>query len=118
MIWNKAMECAERETMNQLQLHKLQSTVKRIYQNVDSYRDRMQEVGIKPGDIQSLDDLKHLPFCTKADLRDNYPYGMFSSPSVKSCESTLPVEQRENPRWWGTPETTWITGRNAWPELW
>ncbi len=80
MIWNKAMECAEREAMNQLQLHKLQSTVKRIYQNVDSYRDRMQEVGIKPGDIQSLDDLKHLPFCTKADLRDNYPYGMFSSP--------------------------------------
>lgn len=80
MIWNKAMECADRETMERLQLHKLKSTVERIYQNVEPYRNRMQEEGIKPGDIQSLEDLKHLPFCTKGDLRDNYPYGMFSSP--------------------------------------
>jgi len=80
MIWNKAVECADRETMDQTQLKKLKGTVARLYQNVESYRYKMQERGIAPGDIQSLDDLKHLPFTTKADLRDNYPYGMFSSP--------------------------------------
>ena len=80
MIWNRPMECADRETMRALQLKKLQATVKRVYQNVEPYRLRMQEKGIKPGDIQSLDDLKYLPFTTKADLRDNYPYGMFSAP--------------------------------------
>lgn len=80
MIWNKAMECADREAIEKVQLHKLKGTVKRMYQNVETYRTKMQEKGIKPGDIQSLDDLKNLPFCTKADLRDNYPYGMFSSP--------------------------------------
>ncbi|MEA4922242.1 MAG: phenylacetate--CoA ligase [Eubacteriaceae bacterium] len=80
MIWNKAMECAERETLEKIQMHKLRGTVKRMYQNVETYRTKMQAKGIKPGDIQSLEDLKELPFCTKSDLRDNYPYGMFSSP--------------------------------------
>lgn len=80
MIWNEAMECADRETLEQIQLRKLKSTVKRMYQNVETYRLKMQERGLKPGDIQSLEDLKRLPFTTKNDLRDNYPYGMFSSP--------------------------------------
>jgi len=79
MIWNKAAECADRETMDRIQLKKLQATVKRVYQNVQPYREKMQEAGITPGDIQSLDDLKNLPFTNKTDLRDNYPYGMFSS---------------------------------------
>lgn len=80
MIWNKAMECADRETLRELQLKKLKATVKRVYQNVEPYRLKMQEAGIKPGDVQSLDDLKYLPFTTKTDLRDNYPYGMFAAP--------------------------------------
>ncbi len=80
MIWNKAMECSDRDTMNRLQLRKLQATIKRVYQNVEPYRLKMQSLGLKPGDIQSLDDIKKLPFTTKSDLRDAYPYGMFSSP--------------------------------------
>jgi phenylacetate-CoA ligase len=80
MIWNKAAECANRETLNQIQLKKLKGTVARIYQNVEPYREKMQAKGIMPGDIQSLEDLKQLPFTYKSDLRDYYPYGMFSSP--------------------------------------
>jgi phenylacetate-CoA ligase len=80
MIWNKAAECAEREELEQVQLRKLKGTVSRMYQNVEPYRIKMQEKGIMPGDINSLDDLKNLPFTYKSDLRDYYPYGMFSSP--------------------------------------
>jgi phenylacetate-CoA ligase len=80
MIWNKAAECADRETLNQIQLKKLKGTVSRLYQNVEPYREKMQKKGIMPGDIQSLADLQNLPFTYKSDLRDYYPYGMFSSP--------------------------------------
>jgi len=80
MIWNKAAECADRESLEQVQLKKLKGTVARMYQNVEPYREKMQKKGIMPGDIQSLADLKNLPFTYKSDLRDYYPYGMFSSP--------------------------------------
>ncbi len=80
MIWNKAMECADRETMEAIQLRKLKETVKRVHTNVRPYRERMQALGVTPEDIQTLDDLKKLPFTTKTDMRDNYPYGLFASP--------------------------------------
>lgn len=80
MIWNKAMECIDREKLEEIQLAKLKKTVSRMYQNVETYRTRMQEKGLTPGCIRSLDDLKKLPFTYKDDLRDGYPYGMFSSP--------------------------------------
>lgn len=74
------MECADRETLERIQLQKLRKTVKRMYQNVERYRQKMQEKGIQPGDIKTLEDLQMLPFCTKEDLRDEYPYGFFASP--------------------------------------
>ena len=80
MIWNKAAECADREALEQIQLKKLKGTVARMYQNVEPYRAKMQEKGIMPGDVKTLGDLKNLPFTYKSDLRDYYPYGMFSSP--------------------------------------
>lgn len=79
MIWNKTAECAERKELEKIQLTKLKRTVERIYKNVETYRDKMQQKGIAPGDITSLEDLKKLPFTTKDDLRENYPYGMFAS---------------------------------------
>ena len=79
MIWAKE-ETLTREEMNVLQLKRLQETVSRVYEKVEPYRKKMDEIGIKPQDIKSLDDLKRLPFVTKQDLRDNYPFGLFAVP--------------------------------------
>lgn len=78
MYWNEKYECMPREELEQLQLEKLQDMVDRAFHNVDHYRKAFQEIGAEPGDIKCLADLKKLPFTTKQDLRDNYPYGMFA----------------------------------------
>ncbi len=80
MYWNEHIECMPREQLRDLQSRRLSDTVYRVYQNVPFYRKKMQELGIAPEDIKSIDDIKYLPFTTKADLRDNYPYGLFASP--------------------------------------
>lgn len=74
------MECADRESMRSLQLDKLQRTVKHEYENVAPYRKKMDEVGVKPEDIKTLDDIRKLPFTTKEDLAENYPTGLFAKP--------------------------------------
>ncbi len=79
-IWDPTYECMAREDLRQLQLERLQATINRVYKNVTCYRNKFNELGIVPEDIQSLDDLKKLPFTTKEDLRLNYPYGMFAVP--------------------------------------
>lgn len=78
--WDEHMECMDRSTLQEIQLKRLVETVKRVYTSVPYYRKKMQERGIIPEDIKSLDDLKKLPFTTKQDLRDNYPYGLFAVP--------------------------------------
>ncbi len=78
--WNPVYECMSREEMRRVQSERLINTVKRIYYNVPFYREKMQKKGIEPGDIKSIDDLKKLPFTYKQDLRDNYPYGLFTVP--------------------------------------
>lgn len=80
MYWNKRYETMSRDELEQLQLERLQATVLRAYHNVSHYRKAMQEKGIEPFDIKTLNDLQKLPFITKADLRDNYPYGLFAVP--------------------------------------
>ena len=80
MYWNQFYECMDRESIVKLQNERLQNTVRRIYHNVPSYRSKMQEKGVEPGDIKTIDDLHMLPMTTKIDLRDGYPYGMFSTP--------------------------------------
>ena len=77
MIWSKE-EMLSREEIEKIQLERLKETVKRVYEKVEPYRKKMIEAGVKPEDIKSLADLKKLPFVTKADLRDNYPYGLFA----------------------------------------
>lgn len=74
------LETMSREDMRQLQLGKLQETVKRVYENVPFYKQAFDAKGVKPEDIQSMEDLAKLPFTTKQDLRDNYPFGMFAVP--------------------------------------
>ncbi|MBQ2678511.1 MAG: phenylacetate--CoA ligase [Firmicutes bacterium] len=80
MYWNEAIECASRDLLDSIQLRKLKATVKRMYTYVEPYRNKMQEAGVLPEDIRTLDDIRKLPFCTKEDLRDNYPYGFFAAP--------------------------------------
>ena len=79
-IWNRRCETMSREEMEQLQLERLQLTVNRAYRNVRFYHRRFERLGIEPEDVGSLDDLKRLPFTTKEDLCDAYPYEMFSVP--------------------------------------
>lgn len=74
------MECASREDMKKLQDERLVAQVKRVYENVKYYRDLMDEKGVKPEDINSTDDLHKLPFISKSDLRDAYPYGLLAVP--------------------------------------
>jgi phenylacetate-CoA ligase len=69
-----------REQLKDLQLERLRKTLERVYHNVPFYRQKLQEAGFEPGDLQSLDDLQKLPFTAKQDLRDNYPFGMFAVP--------------------------------------
>lgn len=78
--WNKTYECMERTALRELQGERLRATVKRVYENVPFYREKMQQKGITPMDIRTIDDIVKLPFTVKDDLRDNYPYGLFASP--------------------------------------
>ncbi len=80
MIWNKAIECASREEMAAIQSERLVKTVERVYHNIPSYREKMQAKGLVPADIKSIEDISKLPFTEKTDLRDNYPFGMFTVP--------------------------------------
>jgi phenylacetate-CoA ligase len=80
MIWNPEYESMPREKLTELQLHRLQTTAAWAYGQVDVYRRRMDEQGVAPAQIRSIDDVRRLPFTTKDDLRDNYPYGLFAVP--------------------------------------
>ena len=80
MIWNETVECMDREEMKKFQSIRLRRVVERVYHNCEPYRKRMQEAGVTPEDINSIDDIVKLPFSSKKDLRDYYPFGLLSSP--------------------------------------
>ena len=80
MILNEKYECMDAASKRELQSERLRDTVRRVYENVQPYRRKMQEAGIRPDDIRNMDDLQKLPFTAKDDLRDSYPYGMFAVP--------------------------------------
>ncbi|MCD8044025.1 MAG: phenylacetate--CoA ligase [Tannerellaceae bacterium] len=80
MIWNETIECMSREEMRKLQSIRLKKVVEHVYHNTPFYRKKMQELGITPDDIESVDDIVKLPFTTKQDLRDNYPFGLMAKP--------------------------------------
>ena len=80
MIWNESKECMSRDEMTSLQNARLSKVVSRVYHNVEYYRKKMQAFGLEPGDICGIEDINKLPYTTKDDLRDTYPYGLFASP--------------------------------------
>ena len=81
MIWNERKECMSRDEMTNLQSARLVKLVDRVYHSVEYYRKKMQALGLEPGDIRGIEDLDKLPFTTKDDLRDTYPFGMFAVPN-------------------------------------
>lgn len=78
------IECASREKIKSLQDERLAAQVKHVYNNVPYYRNKMDEKGVKPEDIKTTEDLYKLPFLSKADLRDEYPFGLLAVP-LKDC---------------------------------
>jgi len=80
MIWNPTKECMSRQDMRNLQGKRLHKIVEYVYHNVPFYRHKLQEAGITPDDIQTVKDIQKLPFTTKQDLRDNYPFGLQAAP--------------------------------------
>lgn len=77
---DEKIECMDRKSLKKLQSERLLKTLKRVYDNVPTYRAKMDEKGIKVEDIKGVEDLSKLPFTVKQDLRANYPFGMFASP--------------------------------------
>lgn len=80
MIWNETKECMSREDMKKLQSARLRKLVDYVYHNVEFYRKKMQAVGLMPADIKGIEDIEKLPFTTKDDLRETYPFGLFAVP--------------------------------------
>ncbi len=79
-IWNPHFESMDRDGIKHIQNERLRETVERVYFSVPYYRNKMQEAGLGPENIHSIEDLPRLPFTTKQDLRDNYPFGLFAVP--------------------------------------
>lgn len=78
--WNKQAETMPRDELTALQGKRLKQAVERAYNHVACYRKKMQDIGLEPGDIRGMEDISKLPFTTKQDLRDNYPFDMFAAP--------------------------------------
>ncbi|MDR1540242.1 MAG: phenylacetate--CoA ligase [Clostridiales bacterium] len=83
MIWNKDIECASRKEIADIQWQRLKKTVSHVYENVPFYRSRLDAAQLQPEALKTLDDFRRLPFTTKSDLRDNYPYNFFAVPMKK-----------------------------------
>ena len=79
-IWDPKHECMSVDERTALQNERLRATVKREYENVKVYRERMDAKGVTPDDIKTVEDIKYLPFTNKEDLRTEFPYGLFAAP--------------------------------------
>jgi phenylacetate-CoA ligase len=113
MIYDIEYETMPREALESIQLKRLQATLSRVYATVPFYRKQFTDAGILPGDISKLDDLQSLPFTTKKDLRDNYPFGMFAVP----MDNVVRIHASSGTT--GQPTVVGYTARdiNTWAEL-
>ncbi|MFA5097167.1 MAG: phenylacetate--CoA ligase [Candidatus Margulisiibacteriota bacterium] len=97
MIWEERVECAEAGALKDLQSRNLKETVRYVNENSPFYRKRFDELGVKPGSINDISDITRLPFTTKEDLRDNYPFGLFSVPLRSLAEIHVSSGTTGNP---------------------
>ena len=115
LIWNRPMETMDREKLAKLQGERLHKTIQRVYKNVPMYRQRMQEKGLDPNDIRTIDDLKYLPFTQKTDLRDNYPFGtVCGEPRRDSAAARVIGHDRQADSRGLYPERPGWYGRSSW----
>ena len=96
-ILNPSIETMNRKELLELQLERLQIVVNQAYSNVDFYRKKFDEAGLSPDEIKTLDDLRRIPFTTRKDLMDNYPYGMFAVPLRDVVRLQFPLGMYGNP---------------------
>jgi len=80
MIWNEKIECCSRDEMHALQLERIKKIIQYAYDNVPYTREKLDNAGISPSDIKSFEDYEKVPFTTKEDMRQNFPYGLFAVP--------------------------------------
>lgn len=80
MIWDKEAECCSHKKTEELQLERLRHMVEKAYERVPFYKKKFDEAGIRPSDITSLSDIEKIPFTTKNDMREEYPFGLFAEP--------------------------------------
>jgi phenylacetate-CoA ligase len=113
MIFDIEYETMPREALEAIQLRRLQTTLEKAYATVPFYQSSFKSAGITPADIQSLDDLRQIPFTTKQDLRDNYPFGMFAVP----MDNVVRIHASSGTT--GQPTVVGYTARdiNTWAEL-
>lgn len=113
MVYNMEFETLPREALEAIQLRRLKQTVERVYATVPFYRKQFDKAGVKPDDIKTLDDLRRLPFTTKQDLRDNYPFGLFAVP----MENVVRIHASSGTT--GKPTVVGYTARDiqTWAEL-
>jgi phenylacetate-CoA ligase len=113
MIWDEEFETLPREALEALQGKRLKSTVERVYATVPSYRMKFEEAGLEPSDINTLEDINKIPFTTKDDLRENYPFGMFTVP----MDNIIRIHASSGTT--GQPTVVGYTRRdiNTWAEL-
>lgn len=113
MILDIGFETMPREDLEAIVLRRLKATIDRVYANVPFYRKKFEENHITPNDIKSLEDLKQIPFTTKEDLRDNYPFGMFAVP----MDNVVRIHASSGTT--GQPTVVGYTARdiNTWAEL-
>ena len=94
MIWNEEIECLDRPSLGQLQSARLRRIVSYVQAKCPLYRDRLAASRISPDSIQSMGDIRRLPFTVKEDMRDTYPFGLFSSPVKDIREIHVEVDER------------------------
>jgi phenylacetate-CoA ligase len=96
-IFNPAVEAMDRKAILELQNERLQIVLNQAYSNVDFYRRKFDEAGLSPDDIKTLEDLKRVPFTSRKDLMENYPYGMFAVPLRDVVRLQFPLGLYGNP---------------------
>jgi phenylacetate-CoA ligase len=109
MVWEPEKECMQRDELRQLQLEQLQAVLARVYMHVPFYRKQFDACKVDPDDFGSLDDLRRLPFTSRDDLQENYPYGLFAVPlrdvvriHASACMSTVVGYTRNDIKTWST----------------